>query len=98
MPPSPHNRAHLLGRLAASLLGSYAFVWGLVSLLCALALALGVPYDDALQLASWLGLLAFVAAVCVAFVVRRLALVWSWLAGGGAMMTCAAWLVLRALR
>jgi len=91
------SRLHITSRVAASLLGSYAFVWGFVSLVSASSLWAGVPYDDAMQLSSWLGMLLFVASVCGAFTVTSLARVWAVLAGGGALMTGAAWLLLRGL-
>jgi hypothetical protein len=87
----------IVSRVAASLLGSYAFVWGFVSLGTALGLAAGIAYDDALQLSSWFGYLLFVAAVCGAFAVSSLSRVWAVLGGGGALMTSAAWLLLRTL-
>ena len=94
---TPTSRLHIASRVAASLLGSYAFVWGFVSLGSALGLRAGLEYEDALQLAVWLGFLVFVASVCAAFAATRVTRVWSLLAGGGAAMTGAAWLVLRGL-
>ena len=55
---------HVISRIAASLLGSYAFVWGFASLTSALGLALGVPFGDAQTLAF---LLAFLAALEAGF-------------------------------
>jgi hypothetical protein len=92
------SRLHIAARLAASLIGSYAFVWGFVSLASALGLRVGLAYDDALQLACWLGLLVFVASLCGAFAAASLQRVWAVLAGGGALMSGAAWLLLRSLR
>lgn len=91
------SRLHVASRVAASLLGSYAFVWGFVSLGGALGLAAGLAYDDAFQLSTWFGYLLFVAGVCGAFAVSSLARVWAVLGGGGALMTGAAWLLLRSL-
>ena len=82
------SRLHIASRVAASLLGSYAFVWGFVSLGSALGLAAGIAYDDALL---------FVAGVCGAFAVSSLGRVWAALGGGGALMTGAGWLLLRSL-
>jgi len=92
------SRLHVASRVAASLLGSYAFVWGFVSLASAAGLKLGLAYTDALQLACWLGCLIFVASLCGAFAAVSLQRVWAVLGGGGALMTGAAWLLLRTLR
>ena len=97
MSPTTHGRLLITSRVAASLLGSYAFVWGFVSLGSALGLLAGLEYEDALQLAGWLGFLVFVASVCGAFAANSLARVWTVLAGGGAVMTGAAWFLLRTL-
>lgn len=89
---------HIASRVAASLLGGYAFVWGFVTLGIALLLATGVGYEDARLMCNLLAFLVFLACFCWAFAVASLARVWSVLAGGGALMTGAAWLLLGASR
>ena len=95
MTSNHRSRSHVISRVAASLLGSYAFVWGFVTLGVAIGLLAGMEYDDALSLSSWLGFLVFVTSICVAFAASSLARIWAVLGGGGALMTGAAWLLLR---
>lgn len=85
----------LASRIAASLLGGYAFVWGFTVLGIALAMAAGMPYGEAQTLAHLLAFLVFLAAFLWTFAVASLALAWALLAGGGALMTAAGWLLSR---
>ena len=87
----------LASRIAASLLGGYAFVWGWNALATVLGVWAGLPYHDAETLAYLIAFLLWVAAFCWAFAARNGALVWGVLAGGGATMTLLAWLASRAL-
>jgi hypothetical protein len=80
-------------RVAASLLGSYAFVWGFVSLGTALGVVAGMSYVDALTLLNLLAFLLFVACFCWAFSARSALRVWLCFGGGGAVMTAVAWLI-----
>lgn len=86
---------HITSRVAASLLGGYAFVWGFTTLCIALGLVLGAPYDEARTLAQLLAFLLFLTCFCWAFAAASLARVWAVLAGGGALMTSLAWLLTR---
>lgn len=86
---------HITSRVAASLLGGYAFVWGFSALCIALGLATGAPYDQAQTLAHLLAFLVFVSCFCWAYVATSVARVWVVLAGGGAAMTGLAWLMTR---
>ena len=90
------NAMHVASRVAASLLGGYAFVWGFVTLGIALLLAGGVEYEDARTLCNLLAFLVFLTCFCWAFAAASLTRVWGVLAGGGALMTGAAWLLLGA--
>ena len=92
--PSP---LHVVSRVAASLLGSYAFVWGLAALGIALAVAAGMAYEDAQTLLYLLAFLLCLACFCWAISARSLVKVWAVLAGGGAALTAAAWFLGRAL-
>lgn len=94
-----HNpsRPQVAARVAASLIGSYAFVWGFGALGISLAVAAGRPYEEAQTLLYLLAFLVYVACFCWAFVAKSLGRVWAVLAGGGAAMTGAAWLVARTL-
>ncbi|RYZ08141.1 MAG: iron uptake protein [Myxococcales bacterium] len=89
--------SHVVSRVAASLLGGYAFVWGFTSLGIALGVAAGTDYHEAETLMFLLAFLVFLAAFCWAFVAASLTRVWAVLAGGGALMTGVAWLVTRNL-
>jgi hypothetical protein len=88
---------HITSRVAASVLGGYAFVWGFTALVIALGLAAGMAYDQAQTLAHLMAFLVFVACFCWAIAGARLARVWSVLAGGGALMTGLAWALTRAV-
>jgi hypothetical protein len=89
------GRAHVASRIAASLLGGYAFVWGFTTLGIVLGLALGMPYGEAQALLFLLAFLVFLICFCWAFVAKSSARVWAVLAGGGALMTGAAWVLSR---
>lgn len=92
--PSP---GHIVARVAASLLGSWAFVWGFVTLGVAGLVALGLPYDEAYTLAMLLAFLVFLVAFCWSFAAASVVRVWAVLAGGGAAMTAVAWWLTRSL-
>lgn len=87
--------AHIASRVAASLLGGYAFVWGFTVFTIVLAVAAGMSYDDARTLAYLLAFLVFLAAFCWTFAARSLARAWAVLAGGGGAMTAMAWFMTR---
>ena len=91
------SRLHIASRIAASLLGGYAFVWGFTTFTIALGLAAGMPYGEAQTLAFLLAFLVFLICFCWAFATARVGRVWSVLGGGGVAMTCAAWLITNAL-
>ncbi|KOF52716.1 iron uptake protein [Achromobacter sp. DMS1] len=80
-------------RVAAALLGGYAFTWGFISLGVAGLFAAGMEFHDAEHLSYILGFLVFLAVFLWAFSARGLARVWTMLAGGGALMAGAASLV-----
>ncbi len=77
----------LTSRIAAALIGGYAFTWGFTSLVVAGNLATGGDYDEGLLLAYLLAFLIFLGAFLFAFSAKRLALVWFVLAGGALAMT-----------
>lgn len=89
--PSP-TRVQLVARVAGALLGSYAFGWGFIALGVAGGSRL-MPFGEAQTLAELLVFLVLVACLCWAFAVRSVALVWGVLAGAGALMTLAGWLL-----
>jgi hypothetical protein len=85
----------IASRVAASLLGGYAFVWGFTSLGITLGAAAGMPYAEAQTLLYLLAFLVFAAVFCWAFAAASAARVWAVLAGGGGLMTLGAWLLMR---
>jgi len=85
--------SHVIARIAAALLGGYAFTWGLIALGMAGLFALGMPFHDAEHLSSMLALLAYLGVFCWAFAARSLPRVWAVLAGGGVLMAAAASLI-----
>lgn len=87
------DRLAVLQRVAAALLGGYAFTWGFIALGLALLFAAGMDFHDAEHLAAILGFLVFLTVFLWAFADRSLARVWGVLAGGGLLMTGAASLV-----
>jgi hypothetical protein len=87
----------IVSRVAAGLLGSYAFVWGAITLCTILLVAAGVRYGEALTLMYLLAFLVFLVCFCWAFAAASLVRVWSILAGGGVVMSLAAWLIARGL-
>lgn len=95
MAQATHSVARIVSRIAASLLGGYVFVWGFTVLGIALGLAAGVDYEEARMLAYLLAFLVFLGAFLWAYAVASLKRVWLVLAGGGALMTGAAWLLTR---
>lgn len=89
----PSSRVQLALRIAAAVLGGYAFCWGFIALCIAGLFAAGMQFHDAEHLASMLTLLLYLVVFLWAFVTRSLARVWAVLVGGGALMAGAASLV-----
>lgn len=86
-----------LSRIGAALLGGYLFTWGFTALGIAGLVGMGVDFHEAETGVSLLAFLMFTALVLWAYATASLARVWAVLAGGGALMTAAAWLLQRAL-
>jgi len=84
-------------RIGAALLGGYAFTWGFAALGIVGLVGLGADFHDAETGMLLLALLVFLALVLWSFAVASLARAWVVLAGGGAIMTAAAWALQRAL-
>ncbi len=95
--PANTPTATTVSRIAAAVLGGYAFVWGFTTLIISLGLALGSTYGDAQTMAYLLAFLVFLVVFLWAFAATRLARVWGVLAGGGVLMTGAAWLLAQAV-
>ena len=84
-------------RIAAGMLGGYAFTWGFIALVIVSLFAARLDFHDAETLGTILGFLVFLVVFLWAFAARSVVRVWAVLAGGGALMAGAAWLVQRAL-
>jgi len=90
---SPGQRWSVLGRVAAALLGGYAFCWGFIALGVAGMYRLGMPFHDAEHLSEMLAFLVYLGVFLWAFAARSLPRVWAVLAGGGAVMAGSATLL-----
>ena len=83
----------IVSRIAASFLGGYVFIWGVVSLVITLSVSLGAQYDDAQQTVMLIAFLLFLLVFIWSYAERSLFRIWSVLGGGGLLMTLLAWLV-----
>lgn len=92
-----HAGPRIAGRIAAALLGGYAFTWGLAAFGMALLVTLGMDFEEAEHAAMLPAFIVFLIAFLWAFAGRSLARIWAVLAGGGAVMGLGAWLLQRSL-
>lgn len=81
------SRRHILARVAAALIGGYAFVWGGFALGVAGLFALGMSFHDAEHLCAILAFLVYLVVFLWSFAASDVRRVWLVLAGGGAVMT-----------
>lgn len=95
--PAMLHRTHVVLRIAAALLGGYAFVWGLTTFGITALVAVGVDYDEARTTLMLLAFLVFLVVLLWAFAAASLTRVWVVLAGGGVTLTVAAWALQRFL-
>lgn len=91
------SRWNIASRIAAGVLGGYAFTWGVIALGVGLLFAAQMEFHDAEALGYIVGFLVFLLAFLWAFAAASVTRVWLVLAGGGGLMTGAASLVQRAL-
>lgn len=77
----------IASRIAASLVGGWVFVWGLVMLGIGALLRGGVPYEDAQTAMYLLAFLVYLVAFCWTYAAASAWRVWLVLIGGGALMT-----------
>lgn len=94
---APATPARLASRIAAAVLGGYAFCWGFIAAVMSLLFWAGMEFHDAEFLASLLGVLAFLVALLWTFVARRVWIAWVVLLGGGALLAATGSLVQAAL-
>ncbi|CAN7153874.1 hypothetical protein [Acidovorax sp. Leaf78] len=97
MATSAVSRLNIVSRIAAGVLGGYAFTWGFIALAIGLLFAARMEFHDAEALGYIVGFIIFLVAFVWAFAAASVKRVWLVLAGGGAVMTGAAWLVQRAI-
>lgn len=76
-----------LSRIAAAVIGGYAFAWGFAALGSMLLARFGMARTEAIVTATMLGFVVYLAAILWAFAARRLGIVWLVLAGGGTVAT-----------
>lgn len=91
------SRIHIFSRVVAALAGGWLFVWGCTTLGISLGLLAGVPYRESVELAYLLAFLLFLIVFCWAFAAASVVRVWVVLAGGGGLMSLAAWALARTL-
>jgi hypothetical protein len=89
--------AEILSRSLAATVGGYAFTWGITTLGITGLVALGKAYDQAHTTLMLLAFLIFLGVFLWAFAAKSLIRMWAVLAGGGALMTAAAWALQRLL-
>ncbi len=82
-------------RFAAALLGGYLFAYGLTALATFGGYRAGLDFTDAKTLAWMLAILAYLGSIVWGFAARSLVMAWVSLAGGGAVMSLAAWTLSR---
>ena len=87
----------IVARIAAALLGGYAFTWGFVSLGVAGLAGLGVDFHEAETAMLMLAFLLFLGLFLWTFACHSIVRVWTVLAGGGAVMTLTAWAIQQAM-
>lgn len=84
-------------RIAAALLGGYAFTWGFTAFGMAALVAFGVDFHEAELSLMLLAFPVFLGVFLWAFTAASLTRVWAVLAGGALIMTASAWWLQRAL-
>lgn len=88
---------HTTNRIAAALLGGYAFTWALTAFGIAGLSALGLDFHEAETAALLLAFPVFLLLFLWAFSASNMLRVWAVLGSGAAVMTAAAWAFQRAL-
>ena len=89
--------AQVGSRIAAAILGGYAFTWGFTALGIAGLVALGVDFHEAETGVLLLAFLVFLGLFLWAFAAASVVRVWVLLGGGAVLMTAASWVLQRAL-
>ncbi len=77
----------IVSRIFASLVGGYLFTWGLIAVVIAALVPLGVEFHDAEMAMLILGLLVYLSLFLWGMASNRLVRLWLVLFGGGLIMT-----------
>ncbi|MBK1674982.1 iron uptake protein [Ectothiorhodospira shaposhnikovii] len=87
------DRLHLfvVARIAAALLGGYAFTWGFTAFGITGLVALGGDFHEAETALMLIAFLVYLPLFLWAFVATSLFRVWAVLGGGALVMTAVAW-------
>jgi hypothetical protein len=86
-----------INRIAAALVGGYAFTWGFTAFGIAALVALGVDFHAAETGVLLVAFLVFLGLFLWAFATASVLRAWLLLGGGGLLMTGIAWALQRAL-
>ncbi len=89
--------AHTVSRVAAAVVGGWAFTWCFVCIVIAGLASLGQPYQEAHTTAMLLAFVVFLIAFCWAIAAARLVRAQAMLTGGAGLMSGWAWLLQRHL-
>lgn len=84
-------------RIAAALLGGYAFTWGFTAFGMAALVGVGTDFHEAETTLMLLAFPVFLGLFLWAFSAASLVRVWAVLGGGAVVMTAAAWWLQRAI-
>lgn len=87
----------IINRIAAALLGGYAFTWGFTAFGIAGLVALGLDFHEAETGVLLLAFLVFLGLFLWAFAAASVLRVWVLLGGGAVVMLTAAWALQRTL-
>lgn len=87
----------IINRVTAALVGGYLFTWGVTALGIAGLVTFGVDFHEAETGMLLVAFLVFLGLFLWAFAAASVLRVWMVLAGGGLVMTAAAWFLQRAL-
>lgn len=89
------SKLNITSRIAAGLIGGYVFIWGLTAFGITSMVAMSVDFHEAETGMQMLAFLAFLAVFLWAFITASVTRLWLVLAGGGILMTGAAWALQR---
>lgn len=95
--PRDHTGLAIALRIAAALVGGYAFTGGFAAFGMAALAAAGMDFHEAEHAIMLVAFIVFLLVFLWAFAGRSLLRIWAVLAGGGVVMALGAWLLQRSL-